>query len=269
MSLFDSILLGVIQGVTEFLPVSSSGHLLAMRHLLGLREIPILFDVLLHVSTLAVVIVAFRGRIVELLLALLRLRVTASGLAGGEDRGNRRVVLLILVATGVTAAVGFPLSRLEEVFAAHPRLLSAAFAFTALLLVLAHRFRGERSWKEMGPGRGALVGLAQGIGVLPGVSRSGITIAASLACGLERGRAGELSFLIAIPAVLGALILKIPEADQMLGQVRPLVLGAGMLTSFAVGMISLRVLLWLVRRSRLHIFSFYLVPLAVVTFFLF
>ena len=269
MNLLDSILLGLIQGVTEFLPVSSSGHLLALRHLLGIAEVPILYDVLLHVSTLAVVILGFRTRIAELLLALVRPRVPAGGPPGGSEGENRRLILVVVVATAVTAAVGFPVSRLEGAFVAHPRLLSAAFAFTGLLLVASHWLRGERTWGETGVGRAALVGLAQGIGVLPGVSRSGITITAGLACGLERGRAGELSFLVAIPAILGALALKIPEAGQVLEQVRPLVLGAGMLAAFVSGVVSLRLLLWLVRRSRLHVFSLYLFPLAAVTFFLF
>ncbi len=268
MSLFDSILLGAIQGVTEFLPVSSSGHLLVLQNLLGLREVPLLYDVLLHVATLAAVIIAFRSRIAELLVSLFRLRVTPGGQVTEEDRYNRWVVLLILVATVVTVFVGLPISWLEDTIAAHPRLISVAFAVTGLLLLAASRFRGERTWRETGPGRAGLIGLAQGIGVLPGISRSGITITASLACGLERKRAGEFSFLIAIPAVLGAAVLKVPEAGSMLRQMHLGVLGAGMLTAFLVGLISLRLLLWMVQRGRLYLFSIYLIPLAVVTFIL-
>lgn len=269
MSFASSLLLGFVQGVTEFLPISSSGHLLVFRHLLGLQDIPILFDILLHLSTLGVVALVFRRRIAGLFVSLARLaRVPAAAPVGEEDRENLRLVLLVLLATLVTAAVGYLISRQEEAIESHPRLVALAFGATAVLLILSRFASGGRSYASLALGCGLLIGLAQGVGAVAGISRSGITITACLLCGLERRRAGELSFLIAIPAVLGAAILKLPEAGHLLERVRPEALAAGMLVAFAAGLLSLKLLLWLVRRGSLYTFSFYLLPLAVVTFLL-
>lgn len=287
MDVLDSVILGIVQGLTEFLPVSSSGHLLLLRHLLGAQEIPILFDVLLHLSTLAVVVIVFRRRIAGLLAALFRLvlppgvsrpaRIYTGGepvredrevLEVQENRENRRLWALILLASAVTAGVGLLIDRREDFFLRNPRIASLGFIVTGLLLAGSPLYRGGRSYADLEPAKALLIGLAQGIGVVPGISRSGITISASLACGLERRPAGEFSFLIAIPAMLGAAALKAPEAGRLLHQVSPAALIAGMAASFAVGYLCLRALLWLVRRGRLYLFSFYLIPAGVATFLL-
>jgi undecaprenyl-diphosphatase len=265
MTVVQSLLLGVLQGVAEFLPISSSGHLVMLRRLMHLLEVPLLYDVLLHVSTLIVVIIVFRKTIGSIFLSIGK-ALKAS--AGPEDRENLMLSLYILAATAVTGAVGFTLSRFEELFFHRPRLVSALFLVTGLFLLSTLIRRGKRDYLQMGLPGALLIGLAQGIGVLPGISRAGITIAAGLLWGLDRRRAGEFSFLIAIPAILGALALQLREAGSLFEVIDPPALAAGFAASFVVGLLSLLALLRILRQGRLALFSAYLIPLAVISFIL-
>jgi undecaprenyl-diphosphatase len=267
MTPLESLFLGALQGVTEFLPVSSSGHLLLLRRFFGLAEIPLLYDVLLHVSTLAVIVLMFRQKIAAILLSLLRLPGRPRNGSSEADRENVNLAWKILVITAVTAVLGLLVSRLEAGLAGFPRLVALLFLATGLLLFATGFARGGRGTLQLGLPALLLIGLAQGLGVLPGISRSGITIAAALFCGLGREQAGELSFLIAIPAVLGALLLQLGEAGRLMAQVSAASLTAGIACSFCVGLVSLALLLKLVKRGRLWLFGFYLVPLGLVMFF--
>jgi undecaprenyl-diphosphatase len=265
MTVVQSLLLGILQGVAEFLPISSSGHLVLLRRLMHLVEVPLLYDVLLHVSTLIVVLIVFRRIIGSIFSSIGK---ALKGQAGPEERENLMLILYILAATAVTGVVGFILSRFEELFFHHPRLVSALFLVTGLLLLCTLTRRGQRNYLQMGLPGALLVGLAQGVGVLPGISRAGITIAVALLLGLDRRRAGEFSFLIAIPAILGALALQLRQAGSLLEVVDPPVLAAGLAASFVVGLLSLIALLRIVRQGRLALFSAYLIPLAVISFIL-
>ena len=265
MSTVQSLLLGALQGVAEFLPISSSGHLMLLRNVMNLEDIPLLYDVLLHVSTLIVVVIVFRKKILSILSSIWRYLRRAST---PEDRENLILTLYILVATVVTGGVGLVLSGFEEVFFRQPRLVSLLFLITALILISTLFGRSRRDYLQMGFFGALIVGLAQGVGVLPGISRAGITISVALLWGLDRQRAGEFSFLIAIPAILGALLLQLREAGSLLEVVDTAALVAGFAASFAVGLIALLLLLRVVRKGRLALFSIYLVPLAVVTFIL-
>lgn len=270
MDLWNSLLFGFIQGATEFLPISSSGHLQVFRRLLGLQAIPLLYDIMLHIATLAVVAIVFRRRLGAILASLVRLaRVPAGGAPLEEDRENRRLFLLIVLTSVATAVVGLGMDRLEQTVLGAPRVVSVAFGVTGALLLLARHAGGAETYRSLSPWRALLIGIAQGVGVLAGISRSGISISSSLFLGLERERAGEFAFLIAIPAILGAAIWKAPEAGRLAVAVRPEVMAAGMACAFVTGWIALKLLLRLIRRGRLYLFSFYLIPLAVVTFLLF
>lgn len=265
MTGIQSLLLGVLQGVAEFLPISSSGHLVLLRRLMNLGDVPLLYDVLLHVSTLIVVIIIFRSRIGSIISAIWR---ALRSRTDPGDRENLRLTLYILIATVVTGAVGFVLSRFDDLFFNQPRLVSVLFLVTALFLLSTLLRSGQRDYFQIGFFGALLVGLAQGIGVLPGISRAGITISVALLIGLDRQRAGEFSFLIAIPAILGALILQLREAGRLLEIAAAQTLLLGFTASFLVGLLSLVLLLRVVRKGRLAVFSIYLVPLAVASFIL-
>ncbi len=256
MTLLQSLALGVLQGITEFLPVSSSGHLLLARRLMGLGEVPILFDILMHLPTLAAVIIVFRQRLSRLLTAFWR---WLQGNRDPEVRVHMRLLSTIIVTTLVTGIVGLLLSRLLGDDSLPPRVVGVFFLLTAAALVASRAFRGDKDYSGIGMHEGVITGLAQGIGALPGISRSGITISASLAAGLSRERAAEYAFLVSIPAITGALALKFPDRAS-LGVSLP-VLAAGLCASFVFGWLALTLLLRLIRGGRLHLFAFYLAPL--------
>jgi undecaprenyl-diphosphatase len=264
MTTIQSLLLGALQGAAEFLPISSSGHLVMLRQLMKLGEVPLLYDVLLHVSTLIVVLIVFRGRIGSIFSSLWR---AAKSGTGPEDLENLKLTLYILIATVITGVVGFTLSRFESLFFNRPRLVSLLFLVTALFLLSTLMRRGRGDYLQVGFLGAVIIGLAQGVGVLPGISRAGITISAALLLGVDRQRAGEFSFLIAIPAILAALLLQLREAGTLFEMIDPLAVAVGFAASFVVGLLSL-LLLRVVRRGRLALFGIYLVPLAVISFIL-
>jgi undecaprenyl-diphosphatase len=230
---------------------------------MGLDEIPVLFDILMHIPTLLAVVLVFRKTLGKLLLTLFRFvaRKTTE-----KDREYLRLLLAIGVATVCTAAVGFALSFLIDSSVLSIKITALLFIATALLLIVSWFFKGDRGYDRIGLREGITVGVAQGIGVLPGISRSGITLTSSLVCGLKREKAGEFAFLLAIPATLGALVLKIRDLQSL--DINLAALASGLAASFVVGLASLVVLLKIIRRGRLYLFSLYLIPLGIATFFL-
>lgn len=258
MTFLQSIALGALQGITEFLPISSSGHLVLSRRLMELAEIPILFDVILHVATLFVVLIVFRDRVGRILLALARSLVARRN---EEDRENLHLLAIIIVSTFFTGIIGYGYEQLGLMPGA--KVVSILFLVTAAILLATRSVQGTVNYGTIGVKQGIWTGVAQGLGVLPGISRSGITISAALLSGMDREKAGEYSFLISIPAILGALLLKLGEAEELLVVIPGQVIAAGFISSFIVGLISLLILLRLVRRGKIYLFSIYLIPLGI------
>lgn len=259
MTYGESLLLGAIQGVTEFLPISSSGHLVVMRSIMQLENIPLLFDVVLHVATLFVVLIVFRDRVGRILVAIGR---TLIGRKDEEDGENIRLFGLIIVSTFFTGVLGLGLEKLK--WFGDIKLVSILFIATGILLITTRFARGNIGYGTIGLKQGIIAGIAQGFGVLPGISRAGATIAASLLSGMSRDKAGEYSFLISIPAIAGALFLQLKDADALFASVPASVMAAGFLSSFFVGLVSLLLLLSLLKKGRLYIFSMYLIPLGIL-----
>ncbi len=267
MTLFQSIILGLIQGLAEFLPVSSSGHLLLAQKLFSLEEVPILFDIILHLATLLAVLLVFRKTIWRLLCVLCRffIRKTTS-----EDSFDLSMILAIITGTAVTAVFGLILNRfipdlpVQAVF--------TGFLITAFVLILSSVYSRKKHTSAIQENKkitwyqAAITGLAQGIGVLPGISRSGSTISAALFCNIDRETAGTFSFLLSIPAILGAFILELKDLDTLSSTVQPLPLIAGCLAAFLSGLFALKILLKLIKKGRLEYFAFYLIPLAIICF---
>jgi undecaprenyl-diphosphatase len=258
MSLLESFLLGLLQGVTEFLPVSSSGHLVMARFLFGIDNIPILFDILLHLATLIAVLLVFRRRIIAIILSLVRF---IRGRKTADDSVNIKLFILILLATLCTVVVGVGLSFLDAEL--RPKLVSSLFIVTGVILIGTRFAKGTKTYEQIGVREAVTAGLAQGIGVLPGISRSGITIAAALGAGVDREKAGEFSFLIAIPAILGAAFLDLPHSGELMDVVAPFGLAIGMAAAFVSGLFSLVLLVRLIKSGKFYLFSIYLIPLGV------
>lgn len=285
MTLLEGIALGALQGATEFLPVSSSGHLVVMQAVFGLRSVPLLFDVILHLATLGATIVVFRRRIASIFAALFRWALRRGR---AEDRTDLRLAVAVIVGTFATGILGLLIDKFIPT--GNLKFVSGCFLVTALILVASERLAavqarrtssggvgpadaeanepavpGGESAGTRSPGvrEGILVGLAQGIGVVPGISRSGITISASLASGVDRSEAGEFSFLLSIPAILGAFILQLKDADTLLSNVDLGSIAAGFVAAFVVGFVALKFLLAVVRKGRLSWFAVYLVPIGI------
>ena len=247
-----ALILGALQGFTEFLPVSSSGHLVLGQRTLGLKEPELFFDVLLHVGTLAAVLL-FYGK--DLWRTA---RGSALFLAGrkSDDSAARTGALLILgsVPAGV---VGIFLGDLVEQMFASPKLVACALLVTGGILSLREPREGaSRGEAQMTAKDALIIGVFQAFAIVPGISRSGVTIAAALMCGVAREQAARFSFLLSVPAIAGAFALKVKDIEGPLGaKLLPYAVGA--LTAAVVGTFALGWLIRLVRGGNLACFRYY------------
>lgn len=261
LSYLEALLLGALQGLTEFLPISSSGHLvLAQRHFDIDPGSPamLLFDVLVHVGTLVAAGIVFAGPFAKFCAQL----VTESKPGWTGEKNARRILLLAIAAVVPTAVIGLGLrDRFEEAFS-QPHIVGLGLMGTGVLL-LATRFvrPPKRGWREFNSWRAVIVGIAQGAAILPGVSRSGSTICIAIFLGLRRRWAGEFSFLIVVPAIIGGAALQIRTVLGMDGgQLTNIEWGpmlAGTLIAALVGVGCLKLLLHVIRRAQLHWFALY------------
>ncbi len=259
MSMLQAVLLGALQGFTEFLPVSSSGHLVILREVLDLAEIPVLFDVLLHVATLVVVVAVFRHRILAVLVSLWRL---LRGRADESDRTNFRLAISVIVASALTAAVGLAIN--EASWLREPNSVAVMFIITAGLLLVSRRAGGRQDYSQLDWRVTVLAGVGQGLGVAPGISRSGITISASRLGGMQRELAGEYAFILSIPAILGALLLTLGDAGELAAQTTAWAIAGGVVAAMLTGWLALRAVMALLKSDRLFWFAAYLIPLGII-----
>jgi undecaprenyl-diphosphatase len=267
MSLWNVIVLSIVQGVTEFLPVSSSGHLVLVQTFLGLGEVPVLFDLILHLGTLGATLMVYYSLIGSLIKDT-GLWIVKRGEARHEvsKRGHVRMVCYIILSTAVTGVFGVMFRNEIEKFFYRPRYVSYFLFFTgSVLLVTGFIKDRKRGIEDIGAGVPLVIGGAQALSMLPGVSRSGITISTGLYLGMSRPLAGSYSFVLSIPSILGATILEFSaygEAMQGLTSVegtRTVVLLSitGFIVSLLTGYGALRILLTFIRRGKLHLFSYY------------
>lgn len=257
MPLWEIILLGIVQGLTEFLPVSSSGHLVvanALLEALGSEPVEDLIEVsiMLHLGTLVAVLVFYRREIVRLL---------------GADR---RAVPLLIVGTLPAVVLGLlikkgPFEGLEKLILENPLVAGLMFPVTAATLFwVSRRVAGETDYPELTWQRSLVIGLMQAAAILPGISRSGFTIAAGLGVGLNRQASSTYAFLLAIPVIGGAGLLEGAEALRAEATGTSLLnLVTGFLVSFVVGWVALKLLVSWVQQGRLAMFVYYLLPLGI------
>ncbi len=265
MTLDGAALLGVLQALTEFLPVSSSGHLRLAHDFFGFESgDDLLFDILVHAGTLVAVCAVYNARIRALVADLFRgIPALVDPRAALARHEGLRYAALVILATIPTGVIGILMSGVLDSDAIGSRVVGGLLLLNGVILWVS---RGadrrdpdvERPYSigGIGPREALLIGIAQGIAVLPGISRSGITIVTALWLGAERMRAAEFSFLLSIPAILGAVVLEFdPAAMQAEGAAIPYAVGA--ITAAVVGIFALIVLLRIVRRARLHRFAWY------------
>lgn len=256
MSLWQSILLGVIQGLTEFLPVSSSGHLVLAERLLGLPLENLRFEVVLHLGTLAAVLVAFHGQVGKVLKSLFASRVRWKKGSLRFPNEDTRLVWLLALATVPAAVAGiFFETAIEKAFL--DPLWVGVFLLVTGAVLFGTGFVGFPSGRP-NRWRSIVIGLAQAGALLPGVSRSGITISAGIYSGVEREKAAEFSFLLSIPLILGAGLVKVKEMVETAVPAEEAALYLiGAAAAALSGYLAIRVVLAMVKKSRFAYFSYY------------
>ncbi len=265
ISPLSAFLLGILQGITEFLPVSSSGHLVLAQQYLHIKEQALLLDVWLHFGTLLAIFCVLYRSVWQLIDGAIQggrhLFHQPSTYLKSPEGENSLLFLYVLIASIPTAFIGFFFKdTFEHLFEGNLLLLGTAFLFTALLLFLTKLKQHDPN--HPGTGLSTLVALAigtiQGIAIIPGVSRSGSTIALALLLGVGREEAGEFSFLIVIPAILGAMLLETMHGTAMLqsgGFLVPAIIGG--VTAWGVGIFALKLLLRVVKHGTLYRFAYY------------
>ncbi|MCP4548928.1 MAG: undecaprenyl-diphosphate phosphatase [bacterium] len=259
MNLWQSFLLGLIQGLTEFLPVSSSGHLTLFGAFLnvsgGEGDHYRFFVVMTHFGTLLAILAYYRKDLLEMIMAVFR------WIGGGfrpraEDRPTLNLVGIIILGTIPAVLIGLTLDDLLERLFTEP-LPAAIFMSVTGFILLTTRWTGNRvDRKELGVRNGVMIGLAQAFAILPGISRSGSTIAMGLAAGLKRDEAARFAFLLAIPALLGAAIFDIAKIES-LAMVDWATIAVGTLTALLSGYFALVWLIRLLARDSFWKFSWY------------
>lgn len=271
MEYISIIVQGIIQGLTEFLPVSSSGHLSVVQHFMGVEETALLISIVLHLGTLLAVFIAF-GR--DILGIIKEFFLTIGDIFTGkfswsDMNDNRRMLFMVIIAT----ALLIPAYFVKEFFTSMEGdgdiiFEGCAFLFTALLLFMSDACaKGIKTGKDMKLRDGLAVGLFQIMALFPGVSRSGSTITSGLFCGLTRETAVKFSFILGIPAILGGGVLEIKDAVQSGTEFNIPVLAVGFIVSAVVGVLAIKLVKLITKKSKFKIFGAYLLLLGIFCIF--
>ena len=279
MTVLQGFLLGILQGVAEFLPISSSGHLALAQSLFGLEDVPLLYDIFLHMATLLAVTIYFWPKIWALLKCFGRwitkkqksdnqVQISENDLLCPTDKIGQKTIIAIILTTAITGTFGIFTSKLIPDLSI--KFVCGGFLVTSALLIISSIMEKRQSAK--GPNeftgisikQSIIIGIMQGFGTLPGISRSGSTIAGALFGGVNRSLAGEFSFIVSIPAILGAFILEIKDLGQMSSSIGAAPIIAGCISSFAVGYFSLSVLMKIIKKGKLQWFAAYLIPAGIL-----
>lgn len=269
MTIFHVVLLAVIQGLTEFLPISSSGHLVLFQSLLGFNQPELLLDISLHIGTLLAICLVFFKDIRSVITSIIKFPALLHS-AGGfrnlfSENTDIRMLILIIAGSFPTAIIGLLFHKIAgQIFSSVP-IVGVMLLLTGTFL-WASRFTKKRGHKikQVNIKDVLIIGLVQGLAVLPGISRSGSTIVAGLFAGVERETAARFSFLLSIPAILGALILELTENGLHTSVSFETIL-LGILISAIVGFAALKILMSIVKHGKLYFFAPYCWALGLLT----
>lgn len=285
MNFFDAMILGVVQGLTEFLPISSSGHLVILENLLNIQmDTGVLFNVLLHFGTLIAVCLVFKKDLFRMLVetihifqdltANLKIYINNQKAHSAQVTPYRKIlhnnyrtmVVMILVSTIPTGIIGYLMRGLVDHWSSSLLIAGLGLLITAVILLVVDNWQlGNKLPKHFTFPQALAIGICQGIGVIPGISRSGITITAGLLCGFRRSFAVRYSFLLSIPAILGSMVL---ECRKLGSESVTWSLGctyvAGMITAAIVGYFTIRFMLNFVKKKKFRVFSIYCFMMGVI-----
>lgn len=264
MSFFDAMILGIVQGLTEFLPISSSGHLAALQYIFGIDGSNVLtFTVMLHFGTLVAIFVVYWKDIVDLvkeLFATIKDVCTGQGVQVNKN-DTRKLGFMIITASVPTAIIGLLLNDFFESLYARMTVIGVCLIITGCGLFFAERYGGgKRTIKDMNFRNAFFIGLCQSVAIMPGISRSGATMIGGLACKFDRAFAVRYAFLISIPSVLGAFLLEVPDAVKAVSDGTGMSLGvmlAGVAVAAVSGYAAIKVMIKAVTNKKLMYFSVY------------
>ena len=270
MNIFEAIMQGIIQGLTEFLPVSSSGHLSLYQHFTGNSgEGALLFSAVLHLGTLVAVFTAFRKTIWELIkeLGFMIKDIFTGKFKWKEMNPPRRAIIMMIISLLMLIPFYIFKDFFEGVSEDSDIIVEGiCFLYTATILFFSDRcVKGNKKFGDITVKNAVTVGAFQGVALLPGVSRSGSTISGGLFCGFERETAVQYSFILGIPAILGGCLLQVKDAvDQKAMDIEPLNFAVGFIVSAFVGICAIKMVNWLVKSDKFKIFAVYTLILGVV-----
>ncbi len=247
VSILEAIILGIVQGITEWVPISSSGHLVLFETLFGVQQ-PIIFDAVLHLGSLVAVLFVFWKDIMRLIRGFFR-----------WEKFYVRYVLWLAIASVPIAVVGLLFNTQIKAAFHNLTVVGISFLFTALVLFLSRFARS--SGRKLGWRSVIMMGIMQAFALLPGVSRSGMTIATGLRHGVKQQDVARFSFLLFIPAVVGATVLEIGSIGEVTNVVA---LGVGTLVTVIVGIITLQLLLNIIKNQKFHYFGWYCLVLGII-----
>ncbi|MDD4051891.1 MAG: undecaprenyl-diphosphate phosphatase [candidate division Zixibacteria bacterium] len=256
MTILQAIIIGAIQGLTEFLPISSSGHLVIGQSLLGLKTAGVTFEIWLHLGTLAAVLIYFRSRIIRLIQSLW---------SGREGAVERTTVWALILGTLPAVVIGFTLKSAIETAFSSPKFTAAMLVVTGVILLST--LLAKNKGFLVSPLRGLIIGVAQAVAILPGISRSGSTISAAMFLGVDPPKAAEFSFLLSIPAIAGAFLLDAVSAEGGIlpaGDFGGYLIGTAI--SFLLGLLSIHYLLKIIRKGSFHLFGIYCLVVGAVSY---
>jgi undecaprenyl-diphosphatase len=249
MDVFEAIILGIIQGLTEFLPVSSSGHLELAKAILGDTSVPeesLTFTVVLHFATALSTLVIFRKEVAEILRGLFQFTWNE------ELKFSLKIIISMIPA--VLIGLLFE-EQLESFFGGKILLVGVMLLLTALLLLLADK--AKNTTKEVSFSNSVIIGVSQAIAMLPGISRSGATISTSVLLGIDRTRAAKFSFLMVVPLIFGKIGKDVLSGDLSFQSTEIIPISAGFMAAFLAGLIACKWMIAIVKKSKLSYFSIY------------
>lgn len=246
ISIIEGIILGIVQGATEFFPISSSGHLAIIQNIFNLK-IPVAFDVALHIGTLIVIFIVFFKDIIKIIKDFFTFNFkTREG----------KLALYIILASIITAIIGFSFRNLFKSFFYNLSIISLALIFTGLILLLTKLKKSQK--KRINWFDSLLIGAAQGIALIPGISRSGATISTGKFLGIKKQELIKFSFIVSIPSIIGAMIFEFKELSFKINFL-PIIFGV--ITSIIIGYIALKLLIRIIKKNKFHYFAYYCLTL--------
>lgn len=268
MDIISVIIQGIIQGLTEFLPISSSGHLSVAQHFMNIGEESLLISIILHLGTLLAVFIAFRKRIIGIIkeFFLTIADIFRGRFSWSKMNDDRRMMVMIIIATLILVPVYFFKDFFTSMEGDGDIIFEGcAFLFTALLLILSDAcVKGLKTGKDIKLKDAVVIGLFQCVALFPGVSRSGSTTTAGLFCGLTRETAVSFSFILGIPAILGGSLLEIKEVVETGAEIEILPLVIGFAVSAVVGLLAIKLVKIIINHDKFKIFGIYALILGIL-----